>query len=101
MDALDTHVVPSNRILFFGPGYGALLFAAGALITFALGPIVGLLATSSPIPIPRSGTYFVVTHYHYTILGGSMLLVFAGLYLLYPRVTGRVDRIQRFVLGAA
>ncbi|MDP6454387.1 MAG: cbb3-type cytochrome c oxidase subunit I, partial [SAR202 cluster bacterium] len=35
-------------------------------------------------------TYFVVAHFHYTMVGGEIFMVFGAIYYWFPKVTGRM-----------
>jgi cytochrome c oxidase subunit 1 len=43
-----------------------------------------------PTDIVLSDTYFVVAHFHYTIVGGTIFGLFAGTYYWFPKITGRM-----------
>ncbi|MDQ3145390.1 MAG: cytochrome c oxidase subunit I [Actinomycetota bacterium] len=67
-----------------------MLFALGFLITFLLGGITGVLQASPPIDFHLTDSYFVVAHMHYVLFGGSVFALFAGVYLWFPKFTGRL-----------
>ncbi len=67
----------------------AMLFACGFIFTFVIGGISGVMVASVPFDISISNTYFIVAHIHYVLFGGSVMIVFSGLYFWYPKVTGR------------
>ena len=50
-----------------------------------------------PTDITLSDTYFVVAHFHYTIVGGTIFGLFAGTYYWFPKITGRMynERLGR------
>lgn len=58
------------------------LFVIGGLT----GPFLGALATD----VHLSDTYFLVAHFHYTIMGGTVIGLFAGLHYWFPKITGRM-----------
>ena len=65
-----------------------MLFALGFLLNFLLGGITGVMLASPPIDFHVQDTHFVVAHFHYTIMGGSVFAVFAALYFWWPKITG-------------
>jgi heme/copper-type cytochrome/quinol oxidase subunit 1 len=67
-----------------------MLFAIAAVATFTMGGVSGVMHATSPHDLQQTDTYFVVAHFHYVLLGGLVLGVFAGLYYWYPKVTGRM-----------
>ena len=67
-----------------------MMFAAGFLATFLCGGITGIFLATFPVDWQLQDTYFVVAHFHYTIVGGAVLAFFAGLYYWFPKMTGRM-----------
>jgi cytochrome c oxidase subunit I len=67
----------------------AMLFAIGFLALFTLGGITGVFLAAVPFDLHAHGTYFIVAHFHYVLVGGSLMGIFAGLYYWFPKMTGR------------
>ena len=67
-----------------------MYFAAGFLGTFLLGGVTGIFLATFPVDWQLQDTYFVVAHFHYTIVGGAVLAFFAGIYYWFPKMTGRM-----------
>jgi cytochrome c oxidase subunit 1 len=65
-----------------------MLFSLGFLLNFLIGGITGVMLASPPIDFHAQDTYFVVAHFHYTIMGGSVFGVFAAIYFWWPKITG-------------
>ncbi len=68
----------------------ANLFAIGFIPTFVLGGVTGVMLASAPADYQYHDTYFVVAHFHYVIVGGLILGIFAGLHYWWPKMFGRV-----------
>jgi cytochrome c oxidase subunit I len=68
----------------------SLYFAIGFLAIFILGGITGIFLATFPVDWQLNDTYFVVAHFHYTLMGGAVFSIFAGLYYWYPKITGRL-----------
>ncbi len=67
-----------------------MLFALGMVFNFLIGGVTGIFLADVPTDINLSDTYFVVAHFHYTIIGGEIFALFAGLYYWFPKMTGRM-----------
>ncbi len=68
----------------------AMLYAIGFLATFLLGGITGIFLAVFPVDWQLHDTYFVVAHFHYTIVGGAVFALMAGVYYWFPKITGRM-----------
>jgi cytochrome c oxidase subunit 1 len=67
-----------------------MLWALGGVITFTLGGFTGLMLSITPADFQYHDTYFVVAHFHYTIIGGSVLAIFGAVYYWLPKWTGHM-----------
>ncbi|MHB8604414.1 MAG: cytochrome c oxidase subunit I [Thermoplasmatota archaeon] len=67
-----------------------LLFVLGFLTMFTIGGVDGAYMASIPVDYDLHMTYWVVSHIHYVLFGGSVLGVFAGIYYWFPRMSGRM-----------
>lgn len=66
-----------------------MLYAAGSLVIFVIGGLTGVMVAVAPFDWQSHDTYFIVAHFHYVLIGGSLLPLFAGLYYYWPLVTGK------------
>jgi len=67
-----------------------MLFAVGALGLFIIGGVTGVFNSSVALDTAFRGTFWVVGHFHYTIVGGGLTGLFGGLYYWFPKITGRM-----------
>src|SRR5215218_5209265 len=67
-----------------------LLFAIGFLTMFLIGGIDGAFSAVVPVDFALHDTYWVVSHLHYVLFGGSVFGVFAAVYYWFPKMTGRM-----------
>ena len=67
-----------------------MLFALMFFFNFAIGGLTGIHLADVPTDLYLQDTYFVVAHFHYTIMGAEMFVFIAGVYYWFPKVTGRM-----------
>ncbi len=79
----------------------ATWFLIGFLIAFVLGGLTGVMLALLPVDWQVHDTYFVVGHFHYVLIGGMVLPMFAALYHWIPLWRGRPlsERVGRWVFG--
>lgn len=65
-----------------------MLFALAFIPQFAVGGLTGIMLAAPVLDYDFHGTYFVVAHFHYTLMAGSVFGGFAGLYFWFPKATG-------------
>ncbi len=66
----------------------AMLFSLGFIVLFILGGITGIMIAAVPFNWQIHDTQFIVAHFHYTMVGGVVLPVFAAVYFWFPKFTG-------------
>jgi cytochrome c oxidase subunit 1 len=67
-----------------------MLYAIATVFTFTLGGVTGLMMAITPVDFQYHDTYFIVAHFHYTIVGGSVLGLFTAVYYWLPKWTGHM-----------
>jgi len=67
-----------------------MLYALGFVAMFIVGGLTGIFNGSAPANIQVHATYFVVGHFHYTLLSGIFFGGFAGIYFWFPKMFGRM-----------
>ena len=65
-----------------------MLFSVGFIFVFTIGGFTGLILAMAPIDIQLQDTYYVVAHFHYVLVAGSLFALFAGVYFWLPKWTG-------------
>ena len=65
-----------------------MLWSIGFIFVFTIGGFTGLICAMAPIDIMIQDTYYVVAHFHYVLVAGSLFALFAGFYYWAPKWTG-------------
>ncbi|HEV2704127.1 MAG TPA: cytochrome c oxidase subunit I [Steroidobacteraceae bacterium] len=81
-----TATLRKGAITFEAP----MLYALGFIGLFMLGGLTGLMLAAPALDIPLTDTYFVVAHFHYVMVGGSVMAYLGGLHYWWPKITGRL-----------
>lgn len=68
----------------------AILWSLGFIPTFTIGGMTGVMLGSAVADYQYHDTYFVVGHFHYVIVGGTIFGIFAALHYWWPKMFGRV-----------
>lgn len=66
----------------------SMLFALAFIPQFLIGGLTGILVANPAIDYQVNNSYFILGHFHYTLMAGSVFGFFAGFYLWFPKVTG-------------
>ena len=67
-----------------------MLFAIGFVFLFSLGGFSGLMLSIVPADYQYQDSYFVVAHFHYVLVPGSIFGIMAGVYYWLPKWTGHM-----------
>ncbi len=76
----------SGRLVIKTP----LLYIAGFIFLFTIGGLTGVMFPAVTFDQQVTDSYFVVAHFHYTLVGGAVFPILGGLYYWFPKLTGRM-----------
>jgi cytochrome c oxidase subunit I len=67
-----------------------MLYALGFIGLFTMGGLTGLFLASLAVDVHLTGTYFIVAHFHYIMVGGAVMAYLGGIHFWWPKITGRL-----------
>ena len=67
-----------------------MLYALGFIGLFIIGGLTGIFLSVVAVDIHVTDTYFVVAHFHYVMVGGTMMAYLGGIHYWWPKMTGRM-----------
>jgi cytochrome c oxidase subunit 1 len=67
-----------------------MLYAFGFIGLFTLGGLTGLIVAASAVDVHVTDTYFVIAHFHYIMVGGTLMAYLGGLHYWWPKISGRL-----------
>ncbi len=67
-----------------------LLYAFGFIGLFTIGGLTGLFLASLGLDVHVHDTYFVVAHFHYIMVGGTVMAYMGGIHYWWPKISGRM-----------
>ncbi len=65
-----------------------MLFALGVVVMFTFGGFTGVMMGTAPTDVQYHDSYFIVAHFHYTLVTGAVFAIFSGAYYWLPKWTG-------------
>jgi cytochrome c oxidase subunit I len=67
-----------------------MVYACMFLILFGIGGLTGIFLGALAVDVHLTDTYFVVAHFHYVMMGGTVIAFFGGLHYWWPKMFGRM-----------
>ena len=67
-----------------------MLYAFGFIGLFTIGGLTGLFLAALGVDVHVTDTYFIVAHFHYIMVGGTVMAYLGGLHYWWPKMTGRM-----------
>lgn len=67
-----------------------MLYALSFLLLFGIGGLTGIFLGAMSVDIHLHDTYFVVAHFHYVMMGSTVIAFFGGLHYWWPKMFGRM-----------
>jgi cytochrome c oxidase subunit 1 len=78
-----------------------MLYALGFLFMFTIGGFTGIMVGVLSVDVHLHDTYYVVGHFHYVMMGGSVVALLGGMHYWWPKITGRMYNETLGKIGAA
>ncbi|HEX2853655.1 MAG TPA: cytochrome c oxidase subunit I [Opitutaceae bacterium] len=66
-----------------------MMFALGFIWMFMIGGLSGVMHSAAPADAQQQDSYFVIAHFHYVLIGGSIFALLAGIHYWFPLMFGR------------
>ena len=75
-----------------------MMFSVSLVSMFTIGGLSGVMHAIAPADTQQTDTYFIVAHFHYVLVGGALMGMFAGIYYWWPKAFGYHlnDRLGRW-----
>jgi len=67
-----------------------MLYALSFLFLFTIGGFTGIMVGVLAVDVHLHDTYYVVAHFHYVMMGGSVVALLGGMHYWWPKITGRM-----------
>jgi cytochrome c oxidase subunit 1 len=67
-----------------------MLYALGFVLLFMIGGLSGLFLAATALDVDLHATYFVIAHFHYIMVGGTVMAYLGGLHYWWPKIVGRM-----------
>ncbi len=76
-----------------------MLYAMGFIFLFTIGGLTGLFLGTLSVDVHLTDTYFVVAHFHYVMMGGTVIAFLGGLLYWWPKMTGKMHDEGKAKIG--
>ena len=67
-----------------------MLYAISFLMLFSIGGLTGIYLGALAVDVHLHDTYFIVAHFHYVMMGGTVIAFLGGLHYWWPKMFGRM-----------
>ncbi|ABA57746.1 Cytochrome c oxidase [Nitrosococcus oceani ATCC 19707] len=67
-----------------------MLYALGFVFLFMIGGLTGIVVAALALDVHLTDTYFVIAHFHYIMVGGSVMAYLGGIHFWWPKMTGKM-----------
>jgi cytochrome c oxidase subunit 1 len=67
-----------------------MLYALGFIGLFTIGGLTGMFLATLAVDVHVHDTYFIVAHFHYIMVGGTIMAYLGGIHFWWPKITGRL-----------
>jgi cytochrome c oxidase subunit 1 len=67
-----------------------MLYGLSFVFLFTIGGLTGLPLAMLSVDVHLHDTYFVVAHFHYVMVGGTVMGFVGGLHYWWPKITGKL-----------
>ena len=67
-----------------------MLYAYGFIGLFTIGGLTGLFLAAVGLDVHVTDTYFIIAHFHYIMVGGTIMAYLGGLHFWWPKISGRL-----------
>jgi cytochrome c oxidase subunit 1 len=78
-----------------------MFYAMGFIGLFTIGGLTGLFLAAVGLDVHMTDTYFIIAHFHYVMVGGTIMGYLGGLHFWWPKISGRMYNERLAKIAAA
>ena len=78
-----------------------MVYALAFIFLFTIGGLTGLFLGALSTDMHLHATYFVIAHFHYVMMGGTLIAFLGGLFHWWPKMTGKMFNEFGGILSAS